>query len=176
MLKILQGDDTAANNRTITLRLPSDDIGEGFEIGFLFLGIDKSGPYAPGGTLKFDCTREQTSCFPLGIHYAKTYLKKDNLIQTISNSIQVKVTDSADELNDNSSPSGGGNGNGGEDGGDGDVNRDGVVNASDALLVLKAAVGKAVLTDSETVAGDMNRDGRLDATDALAILKKAVGK
>ena len=73
-------------------------------------------------------------------------------------------------------PSGGGNGNGGEDGGDGDVNRDGVVNASDALLVLKAAVGKAVLTDSETVSGDMNRDGRLDATDALAILKKAVGK
>lgn len=73
-------------------------------------------------------------------------------------------------------PSGGGNGNGGEDGGDGDVNRDGVVNASDALLVLKAAVGKAVLTDSETISGDMNRDGRLDATDALAILKKAVGK
>ena len=110
MLKILQGDDTAANNRTITLRLPDEDIGEGFEIGFLFMGIDKTGPYTPGGTLKFDYTREQTACFPLGIHYAKTYLKKDNLMQTISNSIQVKVTDSADELTDKSSPSGGGNG------------------------------------------------------------------
>ena len=31
-------------------------------------------------------------------------------MQTISNSIQVKVTDSSDELNGGSSPSGGGNG------------------------------------------------------------------
>lgn len=110
MLKILQGDDTAANNRTITLRLPDEDIGTGFEIGFSFMGIDKSGSYVPGGTLKFDYTRAETSRFPLGIHYAKTYLKKDNLMQTISNSIQVKVTDSADEMGCGSTPSGGGNG------------------------------------------------------------------
>lgn len=58
----------------------------------------------------------------------------------------------------------------------GDVTMDETVNASDALLVLKAAVGKATLTEEETVLGDMNEDGKLDAADALAILKKAVGK
>lgn len=57
----------------------------------------------------------------------------------------------------------------------GDPNGDGKVNASDALLVLRAAVGKATLTKEQTVAGDVDANGTLNAADALLILKFAVG-
>lgn len=98
MLTLLQGDDTAANNKTIRLKLPDIIIGDGFIIGFEFQGIVKSGAYTPGGTLSFDYTREQTAKFPLGISYARTYLEKDNLMQTISNTIPVCITDSVSRV------------------------------------------------------------------------------
>ncbi len=58
----------------------------------------------------------------------------------------------------------------------GDVNDDGKVNATDALLVLRCAVGKATLTERQRLAGDANGDGALNAADALLILRAAVGK
>lgn len=58
----------------------------------------------------------------------------------------------------------------------GDLNADTVINAADALLVLKAAVGKITLTQEQMAIADMNRDGKIDAADALRILKIAVGK
>lgn len=58
----------------------------------------------------------------------------------------------------------------------GDVNKDGTVNAEDALLVLKIAVNKYQPSDSEKLASDVNKDGVIDAADALDILKFAVGK
>ena len=58
----------------------------------------------------------------------------------------------------------------------GDLNGDTQVNAKDALEVLKAAVGKTRLTDSQKNAADVNKDGNINAKDALEILKKAVGK
>ncbi|MBR3844481.1 MAG: prolyl oligopeptidase family serine peptidase, partial [Clostridia bacterium] len=58
----------------------------------------------------------------------------------------------------------------------GDVNEDSQVDAKDALLVLKSAVGKITLTDGQSNRADVNRDEAIDAKDALDILKYAVGK
>ncbi len=58
----------------------------------------------------------------------------------------------------------------------GDVNKDTKIDAKDALLVLKMAVGKYTPFPSEMLAADVNKDDAINAKDALEILKKAVGK
>lgn len=58
----------------------------------------------------------------------------------------------------------------------GDVNADGVVNVTDALLTLQASVGKIAFTDEQTKAGDVNGDSAVNVTDALLILQRAVNK
>ncbi len=58
----------------------------------------------------------------------------------------------------------------------GNPNGDEGVNAKDALLVLKIAVGKLTSFANQETAADVNNDGKIDAKDALEILKKAVGK
>lgn len=58
----------------------------------------------------------------------------------------------------------------------GDVNEDGVVNTTDARLVLQTAVGKAELTERAAKAADVNGDGVVNTTDARLILQLAVGK
>lgn len=58
----------------------------------------------------------------------------------------------------------------------GNVNQDGRVDAGDALLVLKAAVGKVTLAANQMMLADVSGDGRVDAEDALLILKKAVNR
>ncbi len=58
----------------------------------------------------------------------------------------------------------------------GDVDRNGQVAVSDALLVLKHVVGAQVITDSLALQlADMNHDGEQDVSDALLILKTVVG-
>ena len=97
MLTILQGDDTAANGRTVKVRLPAVDIGEGFEIALRMFGTERRGAYSPGGALRFDWTRDETAKFPLGVSYASAELWKEGLMQTITNTIPVRVTDSVVE-------------------------------------------------------------------------------
>ncbi len=58
----------------------------------------------------------------------------------------------------------------------GDLNGDWFVDAKDALIVLKMAVGKMEMTDDDLWYGDVDGNGELDAKDALNILKYAVGK
>ena len=58
----------------------------------------------------------------------------------------------------------------------GDINQDDAVNAADALLALKAAVGKEALIDAQSLSANVNGDARIDAADALLILQRAVGK
>ena len=58
----------------------------------------------------------------------------------------------------------------------GDVDGDGNVAAADALLILKAVVGKAQLTAQEAAAADLDGDGNIAAADALVVLKIVVGK
>ena len=58
----------------------------------------------------------------------------------------------------------------------GDINRDGKVNAVDALLVLKiSAKILSEANETQMYLGDVNGDGLLNATDALFILQKAAG-
>ncbi len=58
----------------------------------------------------------------------------------------------------------------------GDVNRDGMVNAFDAVLVQQALVGVTPsVNQSPLPAGDANCNGRLDSGDVLAVLQFAVG-
>ncbi len=57
----------------------------------------------------------------------------------------------------------------------GDVNNDGNINSSDALLVLQHAVSILNLNSTQKKYADMNNDGKYNSSDALAILQKAVG-
>lgn len=58
----------------------------------------------------------------------------------------------------------------------GDVDNSGAINASDALLALKHAVGKGTLSAQQISACDVDYSGKVNATDALHILKYAVKK
>ncbi len=56
----------------------------------------------------------------------------------------------------------------------GDVSGDGIVKASDALTILKAAVGGSQCSGGKFCICDANGNGTLSATDALITLKRAV--
>ncbi len=57
----------------------------------------------------------------------------------------------------------------------GDVNRDGKVQVSDALCVLKNVVGVLSLDDEQTGLADVDGSGKVDVSDALLILKYVIG-
>ncbi len=56
----------------------------------------------------------------------------------------------------------------------GDVNADGKINATDALMILKHSVGKTT-EGFDKSAADVNADGKVNASDALLVLKITVG-
>ena len=58
----------------------------------------------------------------------------------------------------------------------GDVNQNGEVTVTDALLALQNTVGKIELSKVQTLSGDMNGDGKISVDDALVILQMTVGK
>ena len=57
----------------------------------------------------------------------------------------------------------------------GDVNMDGAVDSSDALLVLRCSLGLAELDPEALALADVNGDGEVSASDALLILRLALG-
>ena len=57
----------------------------------------------------------------------------------------------------------------------GDVNQDGEIKASDAVLVLKYIAGNIELTDLQKQVADVNKDGEIKASDAVLILKYVAG-
>jgi hypothetical protein len=57
----------------------------------------------------------------------------------------------------------------------GDVNSDGLVNSTDALIVLSADAGLSTTAFCPMNYGDVNRDGYVNSTDALIILSYDVG-
>lgn len=59
----------------------------------------------------------------------------------------------------------------------GDADLNGMVNATDALILLKHTVGKTEITDATArLMADYNDDGEMNADDALSVLRKVVGK
>ena len=58
----------------------------------------------------------------------------------------------------------------------GDVNKDENINANDALIALRAAVGKTQLDDASVIRADVNGDAAVNAKDALEMLQFAVQK
>lgn len=57
----------------------------------------------------------------------------------------------------------------------GDVDGSGSVNAADAILALRHAMGIAVLTDEQLARGDVDGNGSVGVSDAVAILRRAMG-
>ena len=57
----------------------------------------------------------------------------------------------------------------------GDVNGDGKIDVSDAIMVLRNIVGLVELTPAQELATDVNGDGKIDVSDAIMILRYIVG-
>ena len=57
----------------------------------------------------------------------------------------------------------------------GDLNRDGLVDAADAVLALQIAIQKREPDDYQKAVGDVNGDGLFDLTDVISILQQDVG-
>lgn len=53
----------------------------------------------------------------------------------------------------------------------GDINNDGIINASDAIMIMRHALGSSVLTGTALLAADINGDGAVNATDAILIMR-----
>ncbi|MBR6530911.1 MAG: hypothetical protein IKT61_00220 [Clostridia bacterium] len=58
----------------------------------------------------------------------------------------------------------------------GDINDDGGINSTDALLILEYTVGKKNFTKNEKRASDINKDGKVTSSDALIIMSITAGK
>ena len=58
----------------------------------------------------------------------------------------------------------------------GDVDGNGEIDATDALMALQAATSKIILDDRQTKAADVDGKDGITATDALLILQKATKK
>ncbi|MBQ8784160.1 MAG: hypothetical protein IJZ57_10380 [Clostridia bacterium] len=57
----------------------------------------------------------------------------------------------------------------------GDVDADGEINSSDALLILQASTGLLNLTAQQKVNANVNNDDNVNSADALLVLSRAVG-
>lgn len=57
----------------------------------------------------------------------------------------------------------------------GDVNFDGVVNASDAILIMRYALGLIDLSEKQLIAANINTDIAINASDAIVIMRLTLG-
>lgn len=58
----------------------------------------------------------------------------------------------------------------------GDVNGDGYISASDALLVIQSMSDKNILFENQMLHADVNHDGEVNSSDALILLRFSVGE
>lgn len=57
----------------------------------------------------------------------------------------------------------------------GDVDKNGKINSSDALMIVEKSVGSISLNSDQTKAADINHDGSVTSTDALIVLNCSAG-
>ena len=57
----------------------------------------------------------------------------------------------------------------------GDVNGDGMVNAADAVLIMRHALSLELLEGDALIAADYNGDGSITTVDALTVLRASLG-
>ena len=57
----------------------------------------------------------------------------------------------------------------------GDVDGNGIVNANDALMIMRYSLGLIQLTDAQLAVSDVNGDGEVNANDALFLMRRALG-
>ncbi len=57
----------------------------------------------------------------------------------------------------------------------GDIDFDGFINSTDALIILKYVVGASVLDAEQQRYADVDDDGKITSTDALSVLRRSVG-
>ena len=57
----------------------------------------------------------------------------------------------------------------------GDVDNNGKINSSDALMIVEKSVGSKTLSADQTMAADINHDGQVTSTDALIVLNCSAG-
>lgn len=58
----------------------------------------------------------------------------------------------------------------------GDVDGDGYISSSDALLVIKSMSEKDLLFDNQKLHADVNHDGKVSSADALILLRYSIGE
>lgn len=58
----------------------------------------------------------------------------------------------------------------------GDVNLDGIVDAADSVLVLRATIGLESLTEIQKLVADVNDDGSVDSADAVDIFRYSINQ
>jgi hypothetical protein len=58
---------------------------------------------------------------------------------------------------------------------DGDVDGDGTLSITDALLALRIAMGIVEPTEEQLAHGDLDGDGAISTTEALMIMREAMG-
>ena len=56
-----------------------------------------------------------------------------------------------------------------------DVNNDGAVNASDAIMIMRYSLGLIVLNEAQGIIADVNGDGTVNASDAIIVMRKVLG-
>lgn len=100
MIRIFRGDATNVAGRNLTLNLPTIDISSGYTLSLEFLGIVTELGDVTSRILTWNYSAEQTSGMPLGIHFATLRLKNGVLIQTVSNTIPIEISDSVEEVYD----------------------------------------------------------------------------
>lgn len=57
----------------------------------------------------------------------------------------------------------------------GDVDGNGSINSSDALLILQSSTGKVKLTSAQSFRANVNNDSKVNSSDALLVLSRSVG-
>lgn len=58
----------------------------------------------------------------------------------------------------------------------GDINKDGIIDTQDAIMIFKYCIGAITFSDEQMKIADVNKDGIVDTQDARRILLYSIGQ